>query len=78
MLGVFPCPILPGSGPPEPPLLSSLSVNFEVQQGLGFRVVFITLLWGEEAESLTRSVVERLGDARAVALGDASHALTLR
>ncbi len=39
---------------------------------------FITILWGEEAESFTRSVVELLSDARAEALGDASHASTLR
>ncbi len=30
--------------------------------------MFITFLWGEEAESFTRSVVEFLGDARAVVL----------
>ena len=48
-----------------------------MQHGLGFGVVFITLLGGEEAETFTRSVVELLGDARAVALSDVNHALTL-
>ena len=58
--------------------LHALRINFEVQQGLGFRVVFITLLLGEEAESFTRSVVELLSDAVASMLGDVGHAGTLR
>ena len=33
MLGVFPCPILPGSGPPEPPLLSSPIRDLQLRLG---------------------------------------------
>ena len=33
MLGVFPCPILPGSGPPEPPLLFSPIRDLQLPTG---------------------------------------------
>jgi hypothetical protein len=53
-----------------------LGIKFEVQQARGSLFCFITLLRGSEAESFTRSVVEFVGDTRAVGLGDVSHALT--
>ena len=43
MLGVFPCPILPGSGPPEPPLLSSPIRDLQLRLGqllVGFIIAF--------------------------------------
>ncbi len=54
-----------------------LDFKFEVQHARGSEFLFITFLGGEEAESFTRSVVELSSDARAVALGDVGHALSL-
>ena len=70
MLGVFRCPILPGSGPPEPPLLFSLLGTFNYRRDSFFalgqpRVLFSGVGYGGGAD-----FPQPIGQERKVSLDD--------